>query len=381
MNEKQDRRKKLLRQGFGVDPLYVLLLFGALAISGMAHVGLGKLPLPDLMFDGDLKASNELEVDWVFTSKEKAPLRKEPLPEPEPPRFVETNPNVPENEPDETPNESDRNQQAAQEEPEPKKSEDAPKVEGETEHSQKIIQGRIAEKTPKPEPGIFALEERPTPETEKDPLKDEGEDKKRANAPPPPPAAPEEIKAGTGNGVASIQQDKFETKEPTRNTIIPIKLPNRPDPVAKEPEELTPTKVQSVRPKPRPRLPASVIPGPLRDTKTSAARTGTLAIDAKWSEFGEYTQRMLAAISLQWHNLVYPAPLDSELASTVHVRFILNNKGVVESIKIIQTSAGKLASGLCKDAIGSRQPFGPWTADMVNTFGERTEVNIRFNYH
>ena len=374
----KDIRTRLLRQGWGVDRLYVIFMLGAVAISCVAHIGIGKLPLPGNGFGDNLQTVNELEVEWIFGSPDNTPA--EPIPEPEPPRFVETNPDVPENEPDETPNESDRNQQSAQENPDPEKEKDAPTVEGETENSQKIIEGKLAEKAPKPEPGVFTLNEPPTPEKQKEEQEEDGQDSKQADAPPPPPTTPEVIEAGDGEGVSSIQQTKFESKEPTRNTIIPLELPSRPDPDSRSLKELTPQKVQPIKPKPRPRLPASVIPGPRQITRTSAARTGTLAIDAKWSEFGEYTQRMIAAISLQWHKLVYNARLDSELTSTVHVRFIINNQGVLEHIQIVETNAGKLASILCKDAISSRAPFGPWTADMMQVFGERTDVNIRFNY-
>ena len=381
MRKKKDRDSRLLRNGYGVDAAYTLLLLAALCISAGAHVGMGKLPVPGFLSGSDLTEADELQVDWAFAPSQDKPEEKtDAPPEPEKPRFVETNPEAPENEPDETPNESDRSQQSAQETPEPELPEDAPKVEGDTPDSQKIIQGRIADKAPKPEPGVFSLNTPPQPEAPEKPQDEDGPDDKKSTAPLPPPAAPEAIEKGPGEGVTSVQQDKFQTRQPTQNTIIPLTLPTRPDPKATTLEELTPRKVEPRRPLPRPKLPASVVPGLLRDNQTSAARTGTLAIDAKWSEFGEYTQRMIAAISLQWHKLAYNARLDTELASTVHVRFILNNQGEVESLQIIETSAGKLASVLCKDAIASRAPFGKWTASMVNTFGARTDVNIRFNY-
>ena len=89
---------------------------------------------------------------------------------------------------------------------------------------------------------------------------------------------------------------------------------------------------------------------------------------------------MIAAISLQWHKLVFNASLDSQLRSTVNVRFILNNLGLIEKIQNVETTAGQLSTLLCKDAVESRAPFGPWTVDMVQVFGDRTDVNIRFHY-
>ena len=89
---------------------------------------------------------------------------------------------------------------------------------------------------------------------------------------------------------------------------------------------------------------------------------------------------MVAAISLQWNKLVYNANLQSIPVSTVHIRFILNKFGQIESIEVKENNAGQLPAFLCTDAIESRAPFGPWTEAMITTFGDETDVNIRFHY-
>jgi len=379
----------MLRQGFGADKsLYLLLILGTLGISTATHIGMGKLPLPShLLADNDDKVQ-ELEVEWEFTPKE--PQQPEPAPEPEPPplpKFVETNPDVPENEPDETINESNRNQQAAQEEPDPTlPTDNAPTIEGEETVSQKIIQGQFQLQPPQPPPpGLFTL---PNPNQPNQPKEEtaEGKDPKKVAAPPPPPPSPLTIEEGEGEGVATKEQKEFPQAQPNTQKVIPLSLPTNPDPNATAQKEQIPqraqpqTQPQPLRPLPRPKLPASVVPGPLKNNPNSAPRKGRVAIDAKWSEYGEYSQRMVAAISLQWNKLVYNANLQSLPVSKVHVRFILNKFGQIESIEVKDNTAGQLPAFFCTDAIESRAPFGPWTEAMITTFGDQTDVNIHFHY-
>ena len=387
MKPNQQTTSQLLRQGFGADTvLYLLILVGLLGVSAVTHVGMGKLPVPgDLLVNLD-KGNDELEVEWEISPPEPEPIVKPPEPEPEPeppePKFVETNPEAPENEPDETVNESNRSQQSAQEELDPTLlTKDAPKTEGEQEVSQKIKDGNLAPKQPPPPPGIFALNP-PAQKQEAKEQPEEGKDPQKAEAPPPPTTSPITIKEGTGEGVATIEQKEFEFIPPTESKVIPLQIPQNPVKSSTTKKEQTPqrTKQQPLKPLPRPKLPASVLPGPVRKNNFNAQRQGTIAIDAKWSEFGEYSNRMIAAITLQWHKLIYNANLQSLPVSVVHVRFILNKEGAIVSIEVLDNTAGQLPAFFCTDAIESRAPFGPWTEAMVTTFGDETDVNIHFHY-
>lgn len=377
----------MLQQGFGADTVfYLLFLVGLLGVSAVTHVGMGKLPLPgDLLVNLD-KGNDELEVEWEFAPKEPTPVVKPPKPEPEPeppePKYVETNPEAPENEPDETPNESDRSQQSAQEELDPKLlTKDAPKTEGDVEESQKIKKGSLTPKQPPPPQGIFSLKP-PSPQKPSDEKPDEGKDENKAEAPPPPTTSPLTIEEGKGEGVATIEQKEFQFIPPTETKVIPLQLPKNPvtQATAKKEQTARPAATQPRKPLPRPKLPASVLPGMVRTNNFNAQRQGTLAIDAKWSEFGEYSNRMVAAITLQWHKLIYNANLQSLPVSVVHVRFVLNKEGAIESIEVLENTAGQLPAFFCTDAIESRAPFGPWTKPMITTFGDKTDVNIHFHY-
>ena len=368
----------MLRQSFGADTvLYIMILAGLLGVSAVTHVGMGKLPVPGDLLGNNKVDSKELEVEWDFVPKDPTPVIQPPEP-----RFVETNPEAPENEPDETQNESDRNQQSAQEELDPVLlTKDAPKTEGDVEESQKIKQGRLTPRQPPPPQGVFALKP-PSLQKPDDEKPDDGKDLKKAEAPPPPTTSPLTIEEGTGEGVATVEQKEFQFIPPTESKVIPLQIPKNPvnQATAKKEQTPKPAATQPLKPLPRPKLPASVLPGPVRNNNFNAQRQGTLAIDAKWSEFGEYSNRMVAAITLQWHKLIYNANLQSLPVSMVHVRFILNKYGEIESIEVPENTAGQLPAFFCTDAIESRAPFGPWTEAMITTFGDKTDVNIRFHY-
>jgi hypothetical protein len=396
-----DKKKsaKLFRQGMrGVSWLYLAGLTATLCISTGAHFGMKDVQVPASLYTYGTMRPEKMEVTWDFTHTKKPDdnkkeKEKEVPPEPLKPKYVETNPDAPENEPDKTNNESDRNQQAAQEKLDPElETKDAPKTEGEEQESNKIISGtfQTSQPTPAPEPGVYKLQPAQQAPAEKKETTD-GLDPKKAQAPLPPPPSPVLIEEGDGKGVATVEQNTFKDIEPkpTQTKVIPLTLPETPAIDAKALREMIakrsipqpqPIEPKPLTPKPRPRLPASVLPGPIKENRTNAPRIGRMGTDAKWSDFGEYSQRMFAAIGLQWNKLVYNANLNSIPVSQVHVRFILNKYGQIESIEIPENTAGQLPAFLCTDAIESRAPFGLWTEEMIAKFGDSTDVNIHFNY-
>ena len=398
-NPDKAKADKMFRQGFrGTNWVYLLAILLTLGISTAAHIGMKDVHVPASLFAYADSRPGEMEVTWDFSKSEKPEdqaekEKEEEPPEPPKPKYVETNPDAPENEPDETINESNRNQQAAQEELDPELEEgDAPKTEGEEDVAPKIVQGTFSpnQPAPPPQPGVYQLTPSPPPAEKTEDT--DGQDQEKAQAPLPPPPAPAPIEEGEGEGVATVEQNKFPEVKPNPSKIIPLALPQNPIPSVKtlqektpqrsqvQPQPVTPVTPKPIKPRPRPRLPSSVLPGPLKDNRTNAPRIGRLGTDAKWSEFGEYSQRMFAAIGLQWNKLVYNANLNSIPVSKVHVRFILNKEGHIVSIEIPENTAGQLPAFLCTDAIESRAPFGKWTEEMIAKFGDQTDVNVHFNY-
>lgn len=107
---------------------------------------------------------------------------------------------------------------------------------------------------------------------------------------------------------------------------------------------------------------------------------GVCSLDAKYSEFGDYTQRMLEAIQAAWYNAARRTQLVQPPAVVV-VEFTLNSDGTVTDARVVYSNASKPAEYACIDAVESRAPFDRWRADMVAFVGKNSETSrISFYY-
>jgi len=283
-------------------------------------------------------------------------------PEPERGRFVETNPRAPQERPDETDREAARDQQAAQ--PDPGEEGAMAAVEGE-EPFERLLEAEPGEEEPLP-PGVYSTVEGV----------ESAEEAAATTAGLPggrPPPGPEFLQEPLESpGVSPVvDPDREPVEEQERRTIV---LDGTGEDADLEPEVAQPS------PRPRPRLPPEVIAGP-RGTTDAARRVGIVAVDARFSEFGEYQQRMFEAISAQWHLLVRDVGYGSlSTPSRVQIRFFLLPDGRVRDAEIVESTANRFSSMLCMDAIQSRAPFGPWTEAMAEALGDSTELLVQFHY-
>lgn len=306
------------------------------------------------------------------------------LEEPRDMRYVEANPEAPENEPDRSEHYSFRAQQSADDNPLRDPS-NLPTVDGEAD-SKKVVQGQLQKANPVP-PGINSPEARPG----EGGGTDGGKPGAEADAEPTPLSVPPVPKPDF------IQQKPLVESGPGSRVEVPgpaQEILEEPDPTApinvyRQPVEPRP-EVESgdgsggrveARPTPRarPRLAPELITGPLLKSKGSASRRGDLAIDATFSEFGEYEQQFYAAIQAGWYQEIdFFQPIDT--AARVHVRFRIQADGTVDNVKTVQSTAGKIATVICETAISKRSPFRPWTEEMVQVFGSERWMNVVFNY-
>jgi len=334
-------------------------------------------------------------------------------PEPEEMRFVQTNPDVPQNEPDTERNFASRNQQAAQEDPDPLSDDDLPTLDGEMEESNQIIEGDLEEPIPEyPPPSRrenpqqnqpreeSAGEERPASEGARPEVRGIPE---MEPTPPAPDFIEQESESEDGPGSTMGPTGKArEVPEEELERVIPITapLPVQSDPVEGEIRESaeeesesrqeraqpgisTPASEESPpTPRPRPRLNPNVVPAPLMRSNQSASRAGAIAVDANFSEYGDYLQRMVEAVSRAWNASVQRVELIRERPSRVKVRFTIDSRGEVSSMRVIDKTpnAQLLATGLCMDAIQSRAPYDRWTYQMVQTLGTEQEITFTFHY-
>jgi hypothetical protein len=114
-------------------------------------------------------------------------------------------------------------------------------------------------------------------------------------------------------------------------------------------------------------------------SNSSARRRGALAVDATFSEFGEYERQFYAAVQTGWFQEIdFFQPIDT--ATQVHVRFTLHADGRVSDVEAVKSNASEIATFICETAISKRSPFRPWTREMVRVFGEERTIRVRFNY-
>ena len=358
---------------FEPDPGYGRASWLALIITLLLHIGL-ILVLPEKFIQIDATMSADRAENAVYEID---------LLEPEEMRYVEANPEVPENTPDRTEQYSYRSQQAADESP-LSDSMDQPRVDG-TEASQKIIQGSL-EQTPPVEPGLYAPERRPgeADGVEGGPAVDSSNPTMAMPAPilPTPDFLNQEAvdQSGPGSRI-DVSGEALELSEQVdKETPINVYQPQANQSVS----EATPAGDgggPEVQPKPRarPRLAPELISGPLMRSEGSASRRGSLAIDATFSEFGEYEQQFYAAIQTGWfQEIEFFQPIDT--STRVHVRFTLKASGEVVDVETVQSNASEIARVICESAITKRSPFRPWTKEMVAVFGDERSLNVVFHY-
>ncbi|NCG09443.1 MAG: hypothetical protein GWO81_07780 [Verrucomicrobia bacterium] len=284
---------------------------------------------------------------------------------PEDMRFVEANPDVPDNTPDESRNYSFRNQQAADESPAPLTGENKPRVEG-LEQSQKILEGQLASSPVLPQTPSRQMSEEPV---------------QLARAVPLPPKGremPEFLKQTTlpnagDQGSALLDELVAEAAGELEGALHVF------DPKEANVAEAADASGLPTGAKPRPRLDPKLVMGPLMESAGGASRRGKIAIDATFSEFGEYQQQFFAAVVTGWYqDIDYYQPID--INARVLVEFTMHADGTVKDVKAKQSNATKIAKIICENAISKPREFRPWTKEMIEVYGEARTLTVLFIY-
>lgn len=134
-------------------------------------------------------------------------------------------------------------------------------------------------------------------------------------------------------------------------------------------------------PAPRPQiLPPPGLKSITMRSNTAVNEIGACSLDAKYSEFGDYTQRMLEAIQAAWYIAVRRTAIVQPPAHVI-IEYTLNADGTVDNAHVVFSNASEPATYACLDAVSSRAPFDPWRADMVAFIGKNSETSrITFYY-
>lgn len=340
----------------------------------------------------------EVQFEGVTFDTNPAPQEEaEELPQ----KFVETNPDVPENKPDETINFAARDQQSAQPERADVLSEDnSPQLEAEDmlPDSPKIVEGmqQTRDEEAVPPPGYYAEDGQDAAS----PAEVSDLELERTPEVAPTPSAPAQTpdalrldreKPLDGEGFASYfdpaEGETYpEVSSDTETEVISLTPMNRvmAERMRNQADSMTAPRQDGKNqpsPLPRPRIVPKVSPGPLRESPGGVTKVGAIAIDANFSEYGDYLQRMFDAISLHWNNLNEDASRSyAEMRSKVVVEFYITSTGSIHGVRVLNSNADRLRTLFCEEAIRARAPFGEWPTDMKTALGSEQPIRITFFY-
>jgi hypothetical protein len=286
-------------------------------------------------------------------------------PQPDPFKFVETNPDAPENEPDKTNAFSNRNQQSAQQEAPPEKDpENRPSVKGQDaiKNESAIVTGNLS----KPQDGA-AVTPSSTPSQEAE------QQAQQAKAEQIPLSGFEKTEGQSPDGVAT-NVAKDSRSQTTNATEL---VEGAKDGKAADGGFVTTNQVSKPQPKPRPRL-TQARQNVLQNRLAGTTNIGILGIDARWSEYGEYMQELIEIVQAQWYSILRNSAISPKSGTHVIVTFRLNSAGEV-TIQSVEETAGKPGTYACQSAITERQPYRKWTDQMIAVLG--TEQSITFSFY
>ncbi len=294
-------------------------------------------------------------------------LTELPPEQPNPKKFVETNPDAPENEPDTTGNFSDRNQQAAQEEESEDMSGDRPVLEGQTEiESNRIVSGQLAPVIP-PAPSAP-----PTPEETAETSTEPSTQAQREQI---PLSGFEEDQSENEDGFGSNATQLAEGNSEAKEYVEGIKdAPMTDGPTSPAP------RINPQVPRPRPTLQKRARPAIFTQNNVGTANIGPIGLDARWSSYGQYLQELIEIVQIQWDRILTQSSVYPRSGTKVIVSFLLNDQGEITRILGVDGEGSELAKQNCVSAITDRAPYGEWTDDMKSVLGEQQQMTFTFYY-
>lgn len=187
----------------------------------------------------------------------------------------------------------------------------------------------------------------------------------------PPPVPIEIAQTPSEQQTAAIDnqpQDTPPLKDDDTGSLT--KKPQPPKPMAR-PAPTTP----------RPKVNMTGVQGPIKSFQGGTNRMGARAVDARFTQYGDYLQRLIEAIGTQWTLMCRESSrMLPDRGTYAMISFIINEQGQVVQLNIDQATTSVMALNLCKDAILSRAPFGNWSEDMVKTLGDAQMIKIHFTY-
>ncbi len=100
-----------------------------------------------------------------------------------------------------------------------------------------------------------------------------------------------------------------------------------------------------------------------------------------WSDYGEYLQRLIDSVQVEWDRIVENSDVHPASGSRVSVTFLLNSEGKISEIVKVSGDAGDRGYNECTSALVNRAPYGKWTPDMVTNLGNEQQLTFVFCYN
>jgi hypothetical protein len=248
--------------------------------------------------------------------------------------------------------------------PEPTKEDhDTPKIDG----KQKVIAKTFdthhatAQNTPPPKPEVHEPDPTPKPESEK---KEQKEQK------------PQEARPEGGAKAGETQLAMIRPNSVTDKIQEAQKAQEAQEAQSEAPKRRAP--IKSVR---QAQVQKGVIEGQRMEQKGGSRRMAVEAtFDVRHSAFGDYDQKMIAAVQERWYRMLEDGQYQFERVGTVTVKFTLHDDGSVSDLETASSDVGDSLSFKCEASILGAASFGKWPLDMrsINHGGTRP---ITFTFH
>ena len=192
----------------------------------------------------------------------------------------------------------------------------------------------------------------------------------------------EQLRIAQGKPRSIDQSQSAPAPQPSISMAAPAKATPPPGPgksAAQPPPTPAPVPVAANPDRPRASVPSGTY-GLLLRRPVGVNRAGTIAIDARFSNYGDYTQRMLEAIQSSWWSIIERSRFEGVSRGNVIVRFRLHRDGTVTDAQVLGSEVTRVMTLACKDAVMAPAPYDIWRADMVAMYGESDTVTINFIY-
>ena len=189
----------------------------------------------------------------------------------------------------------------------------------------------------------------------------------------------EQVRLAQGKPRSIDQSESAPVVQASVSMSAPVKAAPPPGP-GKSAAKPAPAPVAANPERPQASTPSGTY-GLLLRRPVGVSRAGSIAIDARFSNYGDYTQRMMEAIQSSWWSIIERSRFEGVARGSVVVRFRLHRDGTVTDTQILGTEVTRVMSLACKDAVMAPAPYDIWRADMVAMYGESDTVTINFHYY